>query len=219
LATPRVLAAPTTPLTDQQRADLRARYQQGVDAYNGGDWTGAINNFKYCYEESNDPSLLFNIAQAYRQLGQGAIALAYYQQFVKLAPDNVNVPQANAFIDQLSGQGGTSTGSPTSHPTRPNNKHTPSGSPSVKVPTPAQVAAGASSSAPASVPVVTNARPSEDHSVFATWWFWTATSAIVVTAVLLATLAHPGTREVEPQVNCTLQPNQCLGDQSITFGP
>ncbi|MBP6633620.1 MAG: tetratricopeptide repeat protein [Kofleriaceae bacterium] len=59
-------------------------YQQGVKHYNLGEFEKAIDAFKKAYDGDSNPAYLYNIAQAYRQLGDCKNALFFYKRFLSL---------------------------------------------------------------------------------------------------------------------------------------
>jgi tetratricopeptide (TPR) repeat protein len=67
------------------RADeraLQADYELGIARYHRGEYAAAIADFRRAYGREPRPGLLFNLAQAYRQLGDADTALALYRRFV-----------------------------------------------------------------------------------------------------------------------------------------
>jgi tetratricopeptide (TPR) repeat protein len=77
-------------------ADVEALYTEGVRQYNVGEYDAAIDAFKRAYLISNAPSLLYNIAQAYRKKGPPGCepALEFYRSYLRerpAAPDRASI--------------------------------------------------------------------------------------------------------------------------------
>ncbi len=70
-------------------AEARALYDTGVRHYNVGDYDSAIESFRKAYLLAPKPTLLYNIAQAYRQKAPPACRLAsqYYRAYLRDMPD------------------------------------------------------------------------------------------------------------------------------------
>src|SRR5262245_58938591 len=74
-----------TPVKSSENA--RELYEQGVIFYNVGEYAKAIEAFRSAYLASPKPSLLFNIAQAYRKQGDCNKAAEFYQTYLREKPD------------------------------------------------------------------------------------------------------------------------------------
>lgn len=62
-----------------------ALFNQGLAKYDAQEYKSAIDLFERAYRISGSPSVLFNIAQAWRLLGDCARARKYYRRFVDAA--------------------------------------------------------------------------------------------------------------------------------------
>ena len=69
-------------LTPEAKAKAEELYRAGVRAFRLGDLSTAIKEFKESYQISGSPLLLYNMAQAYRQIGDSKQALFFYKQFL-----------------------------------------------------------------------------------------------------------------------------------------
>jgi tetratricopeptide (TPR) repeat protein len=80
-----------------------ALYQDGVRAYNAEDYDRAIESFQKAYALSRVPSLLYNIAQAYRRKGAGFCgpARVHYQRYLGERPDAPDRKSIEERIDEL----------------------------------------------------------------------------------------------------------------------
>src|SRR5262249_57495978 len=94
---------PPAPSDDPKLQRGWALYQEGVRAYNAGDYDRAIESFEKAYEASHVPSLLYNLGQAYRRKGAGfcAFALAYFQRYLHERPDAPDRAAIDARIEEL----------------------------------------------------------------------------------------------------------------------
>jgi tetratricopeptide (TPR) repeat protein len=77
---------------DARRADAKARYEQGVDAYKAGHFKDAVDLFLAADRLSPSAPLSFNIARAYEKLGDDSGTLRWYRDYLRRAP---NAPNAN----------------------------------------------------------------------------------------------------------------------------
>lgn len=84
------LAICSAAFADQSEADKKAQaklhYEAGDRAFRLGEFEKAVREFRASYELSGVPLLLYNVAQAYRQLGNTKQALFFYQQFRATEP-------------------------------------------------------------------------------------------------------------------------------------
>jgi hypothetical protein len=84
-----------------QKAKAKALYDKGNVDYNLGRWKEAIDLFTQAYEACDNPDLLFNIAQAYRQDGNCSRAVFFYKRYLALKPKAPNRPEVEGFIAKL----------------------------------------------------------------------------------------------------------------------
>jgi tetratricopeptide (TPR) repeat protein len=83
--------------------DVEALYAEGVRQYNVGEYDAAIGAFKRAYMISNAPSLLYNIAQAYRKKGPSGCesALEFYRSYLRERPAAPDRATIEATMDEL----------------------------------------------------------------------------------------------------------------------
>lgn len=93
---PRVEAQPAG---DKQKA--KELYIKGNTQYNLGRWKEAIDLFTQAYEAYDNPDLLFNIGQAYRQDGNCSKAIFFYKRYLALKPNAPNRSEVEGFISKL----------------------------------------------------------------------------------------------------------------------
>lgn len=77
-------------------------FDQGQTAFVQKDFETAIGKWKESFRLSNEPELLFNIAQAYRLSGDCVKALATYRQFLSAVPMSEQRPIAEEHVRDLS---------------------------------------------------------------------------------------------------------------------
>lgn len=83
------------------KAKAKALYDKGNVQYNLGRWKEAIDLFTQAYEAYDNPDLLFNIGQAYRQDGNCSKAIFFYKRYLALKPNAANRSEVEAFIAKL----------------------------------------------------------------------------------------------------------------------
>jgi tetratricopeptide (TPR) repeat protein len=66
----------------------RARYRQGVEAYQAGHYRESIDYFLEADRNSPSAALSFNIALAYEKIDDPAAALRWYRDYLRRAPDS-----------------------------------------------------------------------------------------------------------------------------------
>jgi tetratricopeptide (TPR) repeat protein len=73
------------PLSEQARAEARAKYKAGTEAYEHGDYRKALAAFEDAYQLAPLPGFLFNLAQCHRQLGAYERAATDYRRYLSLS--------------------------------------------------------------------------------------------------------------------------------------
>ena len=96
------LAQPAAPkkLTEKEKAEARALYDEGLRHYNVAEYADAVTAFKGAYLLTGDPKLLFNVAQSYRLSGDCEQALRFYKNFKRESPEAVNLAEVDASISK-----------------------------------------------------------------------------------------------------------------------
>jgi tetratricopeptide (TPR) repeat protein len=82
-------------------AKAREHYDKGITHYNLGEFDKAIEEFKQAYAISGAPGLLFNVAQAYRLVGDYKQALYFYRTYLRLQPSAGNKADVEARIVEM----------------------------------------------------------------------------------------------------------------------
>jgi tetratricopeptide (TPR) repeat protein len=83
------------------RAAAREHYRQGMKAYDLGHYADAAKEFEAAYQALEDPTLLFNLAQAYRFAGDYAAAIRSYKSYLRHVPNSPQRGEVEARITEL----------------------------------------------------------------------------------------------------------------------
>jgi tetratricopeptide (TPR) repeat protein len=83
------------------RAKARELFEEGTRRYNLGEYNAALGRFRAAYDEVADPTLLYNTAQCYRQLGDRGKAATLYRSYLREVPDAVNAAEVRRLIVTL----------------------------------------------------------------------------------------------------------------------
>lgn len=76
-------------------------FDAGQVAYDAGNFSLAVEHWQESYRLSHEPTLLYNLGQAYRQAGDCVHALASYRQFLADDPTSDRRPLAEELIREL----------------------------------------------------------------------------------------------------------------------
>jgi tetratricopeptide (TPR) repeat protein len=85
----------------ENRVKARELFREAQQHYKLGEFQAALDGFKEAYRNFEDPSLLFNIAQCERQLGQKPDALRSYRMFLSEVPKTPNRDEVERVIASL----------------------------------------------------------------------------------------------------------------------
>jgi tetratricopeptide (TPR) repeat protein len=170
-----LLAAAPARADEQSKSTARAAYERGVTQYNLGHFNAAIPEFEKAYELEPVPVLLYNIAQAHRQLGNNERAIFFYRRYVESAPKAGNRADVERRIHELEEvlrkQGEAKSKPPTQ--VEPIAGDLGGGHPGVTLPpasasattaTPSSQATTAPATAPAATAVTTTEQPPADSA-------------------------------------------------------
>jgi tetratricopeptide (TPR) repeat protein len=161
--------AAATPTERTQARDVFRRAQQH---YKLAEYVEALDAFKEAYRLIEDPSLLFNIAQCYRQLNKKEEALRFYRTYLhdagKAGIDH-GTEQIVASLEQaIKEEQAARNAQPQATLEQP----------------PPPVLTPAPNEAPATAVLVTPAvRTADKPPVYRRWWLWTTVAAVVVVGV------------------------------------
>jgi tetratricopeptide (TPR) repeat protein len=109
---PRARAQPVT--------DAAALEASGQRHYELAEYAAAIADFKEAFRISDQPELLFDIAQAYRLSGDCKQAQTFYRTYLRRVPDAANADKVKARIAEMDAcPAPTTTTAPTTTPIEP----------------------------------------------------------------------------------------------------
>jgi tetratricopeptide (TPR) repeat protein len=113
-------AAAATPDAGQDLTPTaRELSDQALRQYQQGDFDAAIESFTGAFALSNNPGLLFNVAQAYRLKGDCERARDYYQRYLSAVPDTPLKPSLDRRIAEMDACAKTAGGKATVAATEP----------------------------------------------------------------------------------------------------
>ena len=144
---------------DAQKA--RELFTQGNTYFDLGQFDKAIDAWQNGYQLKNDPGFLYNIAQAYRTMGDAQKAIFFYKRYLSNSPKARNRPEVEQKIEALQKQLSLqeqAKGLPPPGPFGPDNPSASSVAPPSTEPPPAAVnpevviTEGAAGGAPAAAP-------------------------------------------------------------------
>ena len=75
---------------DQTSDEVRRHFEAGSNAFNLGEFTTAVEEYKAAYKLHNDPVFLYDIAQAYRLANDFNQALFFYRSYLHNRVDPPN---------------------------------------------------------------------------------------------------------------------------------
>jgi tetratricopeptide (TPR) repeat protein len=95
-------AAAATPDAGQDLTPTaRELSDQALRQYQQGDFDAAIESFMGAFALSNNPGLLFNVAQAYRLKGDCEHARDYYQRYLRAVPETPFKPSLERRVAEM----------------------------------------------------------------------------------------------------------------------
>ena len=192
LAAP-VPAAPG-PAVGSPEAEVEAKrlYGDATKSFQLGEFGPAIEGYKAAYKLVPKPFFIYNIAQAYRLMGDFKQALFFYRSFLNALPDATNRAEVEGRITDLEAQLAKQAETQTTPPNGPANPDNPP----VKIPGPDAAAAttsGNDTAPPADVPTDSGKKP-----IYKKWWFWAGIGAVAIGATVAVVAATSGGGNSEP---------------------
>lgn len=82
-------------------ADAREHFKKAQTHYALGEFEEAAREFRETYRLREEPAILFNIGQAYRQMRQWQQAYFYYRQYLSKQPDAPNRVETESLVAQM----------------------------------------------------------------------------------------------------------------------
>ena len=86
---------------DEKTRRAKVHYQQGKAYYDAKAYDLAIEEYLAAYQLMPLPELHFNVAQAYRLMGDEKKALEYYRLYLEAAPTGRAAPEAREHVEEL----------------------------------------------------------------------------------------------------------------------
>jgi tetratricopeptide (TPR) repeat protein len=90
-----------SPLLADTAADVRMHFKKGQTHYALGEFEAAIDEFREAYRLRQEPAILFNLAQSYRQIHRWQHAYFHYRQYLNQKPDAANRAEVENLIEQM----------------------------------------------------------------------------------------------------------------------
>jgi len=173
-------------------AAAREHFTKGTRAFDLGQYSEAAKEYEAAYKAKDDPALLFNIGQAYRQLGDNVAALRAYKGYLRRVPDAPNRAVVESRIAEL---------------TRVIQEHRDQGGKAPTVPTPAEPSTTAAAKpAPKTTPAATMATsnalaqtaPAQPQKRTPRAWIWGLVAGVAVAGVAVGLGVGLGTQPHHP---------------------
>lgn len=175
--------------------EFRKHYEEGLAAYELGEFVRAAEAYKAAHRIRRDPALLYNIAQAYRLGNDLEKAVFFYRSYLRAVPNAANRKEIEERIKALEAQSQIQK-AVAAQP--PNAVVTPSGI--EPRPEPKPVEPKPAEPKPTSTTAVT-AAPPEKQPLVKKWWLWTTVGAVVVVGVGLGVGLGLGLRSTGPNAD------------------
>jgi tetratricopeptide (TPR) repeat protein len=149
----------------------RRHHDRGSRLYNLGQFEEAISEYRRGYEQRADPVFLYNIAQAYRQLGAPEKSLFFYRRYLSTAPEAANRGQVEQLVTEL--------------------ERLVAAEQRARTPAPPQPLSGATVRVPGTTPGMTAfiaPGAAADRPVWHRWGFWAGLGTLVAGGLVLGLL-------------------------------
>jgi tetratricopeptide (TPR) repeat protein len=82
-------------------AEAREHFRKAQTHYALGEFEEAAREFRETYRLREEPAILFNIGQAYRQMRQWQQAYFHYRQYLSKQPDAPNRAETESLVEQM----------------------------------------------------------------------------------------------------------------------
>jgi tetratricopeptide (TPR) repeat protein len=97
-----ILILSVTPaLADDDLAKAKEHYRRGTKLYDLQKFSESAQEYEQAYELKDDPTLLFNIGQAYRFAGDSQKALGAYRSYLRRVPNAPNRAAVQGLMEDL----------------------------------------------------------------------------------------------------------------------
>jgi len=176
-------AGPAVAGRPSESARAREQFRAAQQHYKLAEYPQALDAFKETYRILEDPSLLFNIAQCYRQLNKKEEAIRFYRTYLHDSSNAADREDVQKIIASLEAALKQETAA-RDVPPQSTLEQPRAAAPVVSAPEPA--AEPASAAAPAPAPVLVAVAPTPRHAdrpVYKRWWLWTTVGVVVAAGV------------------------------------
>ncbi len=89
------------PVLADATSEAREHFHKAQTHYALGEFEDAAREFREAYRLREEPAILFNIGQAYRQMRQWSQAYFHYRQYLSKKPDAPNRAETESLIEQM----------------------------------------------------------------------------------------------------------------------
>lgn len=164
----------------------REHFDKGSRLYDIGQYKDAAREYEEAYKLKPDPSLLFNMGQAYRLGGFYEEALRSYRSFLRRQPKGghrAEVQDHIATLQKLVDEQKKASSKPPLGTVPPESSEPPKVEAKPQTKPDAKPVALAPSPQPESTEVWAEPHRSVDQPVYKRWWLWTAIAAVAVVGV------------------------------------
>jgi len=189
---------------DETLQQAKAHFEAGKNAYNAGDYQGAIREFKAAEALRPSPILDYNIGLANEKLQKRRVAVKYYRRYLEGMPSAPNRAQVEASIQQLERE-------IAAQPQQPPGTEQPADMPPQQAPPPAQPTYGSydpyGSGGQQPPPVVQQPQPVKKKS-----YWWVALIVVAGVAILAGVVAYAIIVSRPSTVRSTFLTNDPAGD-------
>jgi tetratricopeptide (TPR) repeat protein len=173
------LATPAAAGSSGDRSRARLIFREAQQHYKLAEYQEALDGFKETYRILEDPTLLFNIAQCYRQLNKKEEAIRFYRTYLHDAPNvtnRANVEEIIASLDKAVREEARAREAPPQSTIEQPGTAPPPGTttPAPEQPAPPSVVA---------TPEPAVQRSQEKPPVYKRWWLWTTVGVVVAAGV------------------------------------
>jgi len=98
------LSLGVTPALAEDRVAARQHYKRALSHYKLAEYKLALDAFKEAFRNFEEPSMLFNVAQCHRQLGQKRDAVRFYRAYLRDVPAATNRAEVEKLVSDLEEQ-------------------------------------------------------------------------------------------------------------------
>ena len=174
LAAGNVFAQPT-PEDDSRREEAQALFEQGLQAYEGGDVAGAAALFVRSLALREAAPVLYNLAMCRRELGQTDMAIVAFRRYAELRGSTLPAEELDEIVRMVRVMRGTL-------PTEPSTTTLP---PPPPTPTPPTTPETSAVPTPPTTPEASAAptTPTDDDERIDQLWFWTTAGTAVALGI------------------------------------